>query len=292
MNLIELTTKIDSEEKARAFLEKMRWPNGVVCPRCGHEHISRLAAYGKYECAKCEYQFSVTSGTFMHKTRVPLRKWLIAAYLLCESKKGISAKQIQRMIEVSYPTAWHMMHRIREAMKPGDGEEKLTGILEADETYIGGKTTAAQDDRHGGKSNKTIVLGIIERGGRVRCQAVESVRIEDIRNFVWGSAHNIDVLYTDQLAAYRILDRWVNRKSLNHKLTYIDGDIHTNGIEGFWSLLKRGINGAFHHVSAKHLQRYLNEFIWRFNNRENEAIFESLLRKCGGAMLQYSELTH
>jgi len=290
MNLIELTTKIDSEEKARAYLERVRWPFGVRCPRCGHKHVSRLESYGKFECAKCEYQFSVTSGTFMHKTRIPLRKWFIAIYLMCESKKGISAKQIERMIEVSYPTAWHMMHRIREAMKPGANEEKLFGVLEADETYIGGKTTAKQDNRHGGRSNKTIVLGIIERGGRVRCQAVPSVRIEDIRAFVVHSTRNIDVLYTDQLAAYRILDRWVNRKSLNHKLSYIDGDVHTNGIEGFWSLLKRGINGSFHHVSAKHLQRYLNEFIWRFNNRKNDSFFESLLRN-PGSPLQHVELT-
>ena len=116
MNLIELTTQIDGEEKARELPEKMRWPNGVVCPRCGHEHISRLKDCAKFECAACKYQFSVTSGTFMHKTRLPLRKWFIAIQLICESKKGVSAKQIERMIDVSYPTAWHMMHRIREAI--------------------------------------------------------------------------------------------------------------------------------------------------------------------------------
>jgi transposase len=167
----------------------------------------------------------------------------------------------------------------------------LFGVLEADETYIGGEQHG-RSGRPGPESNKTIVLGIIERGGRVRCKAVPSVRAGDIYDFV-GEATDpglIDILYTDQLAAYRILDRWIDRKSLNHKLCYIDGDIHTNGIEGFWSLLKRGINGSFHHVSAKHLQRYLNEFIWRFNHRGDSHIFESLLGNCSSGGLTYANL--
>jgi len=283
MNLIELTDRIGSEEEARKFLEEMRWPEGVRCPRCGHEHISRLKDYAKFECAACEYQFSVTSGTFMHKTRTSLRKWLIAIHLICESKKGISAKQIERTIGVSYPTAWHMMHRIREAMKPGEAEMGLGGVLEMDEAYIGGKEKGIGPGRPGKRSKKTAVLGIVERSGRVRCKAVPNVGIAQIMDF---AAHVIerdavDVIYTDMHSGYRIFDGVYDHKSINHKLSYVEGDIHTNGIEGFWSLLKRGIHGAFHHVSAKHLPRYLNEFIWRFNNRENEEIFETLLRNCG-----------
>ena len=160
MNLIELTERIDSEEKARAFLEEMRWPNGVICPRCGHKHISRLKNYRKFECAACRYQFSVTSGTFMHKTRVSLRKWLYAVYLICESKKGISAKQIERTIGVSYPTAWHMMHRIRAAMKPGADEAGLFGALEMDETYVGGKERGIGPGRPGKRSKKGHAVGM------------------------------------------------------------------------------------------------------------------------------------
>jgi len=291
MNLIELTERIDSEEKARAFLEEMRWPDGVTCPRCGHEHISRLKDYHKFECAACEYQFSVTSGTFMHKTRVSLRKWLYAVYLICESKKGISAKQIERTIGVSYPTAWHMMHRIREAMKPDVEADALFGTLEMDETYVGGKERGMVG-RPGKRSKKTAVLGIIERSGRVRCKAVSNVGAAEIMDFADMAVNRgaVDIIYTDQLASYRIFDGVFEHKSVNHTVCYIDGDIHTNGIEGFWSLLKRGINGAFHHVSAKHLPRYLDEFMWRFNNRENGSIFETLLRNCAAGQLEYAAL--
>lgn len=292
MNLIELTERIDSEEKARAFLEEMRWPNGVTCPRCGHEHISRLKDYHKFECAACEYQFSVTSGTFMHKTRLPLRKWLVAVYLICESKKGISAKQIERTIGVSYPTAWHMMHRIRTAMVTPEDEAGLFGALEMDETYVGGKERGIGPGRPGKRSKKTAVLGIIERSGRVRCKAVPNVGAAEIMDFAtWAVDRGaVDIIYTDQLNSYRIFDGVFQHKSINHTICYIMGDIHTNGIEGFWSLLKRGINGSFHHISAKHISRYLDEFMWRFNNRNSENIFEALLERCGQAQLSYASL--
>jgi len=280
MNLIELTSKIDSEEKARKFLEKCRWPNGVRCPRCGHEHISRLRNQHKFECAKCEYQFSVTAGTIFHGTRVSLRKWLVAVYLLVESKKGISAKQIERTIGVSYPTAWYMMHRVRSAMKPDASEDGLFGALEMDETYVGGKERGIGPGRPGKRSKKTAVLGIIERNGRIRCKAVPNISADEIEDFAaWAMRLDaVDVIYTDQMKSYRILEPVFEHKSVNHSICYIDGDIHTNGIEGFWSLLKRGVNGAFHHISAKHLSLYLDEFMRRFNNRKNGAIFQELVR--------------
>lgn len=292
MNLIELTTKIDSEEKARRFLEKCRWPNGVRCPRCGHEHISRLKNQRKFECAKCEYQFSVTAGTIFHGTRVSLRKWLVTVYLICESKKGISAKQIERTIGISYPTAWYMMHRVRSAMRPDGSEDGLFGVLEMDETYVGGKERGIGPGRPGKRSKKTAVLGIIERNGRIRCKAVSNVGMSEIMDFAsWAVQRDaVDVIYTDQLTSYRIFDGVYAHKPINHSLCFIDGDIHTNGIEGFWSLLKRGINGAFHHVSAKHLSRYLDEFMWRFNNRENTNIFETLLGNCERPGIQYAAL--
>ncbi len=292
MNLIELTERIDNEERARGFLEEMRWPNGVCCPRCGHEHISRLKDYKKFECAACEYQFSVTSGTFMHKTRVALRKWLFAVYLISESKKGISAKQIERTLGVSYPTAWFMMHRIREAMKPDVDEAGLFGTLEMDETYVGGRERGIGPGRPGKRSKKTAVLGIIERSGRVRCKAVPNVSMAEIMDFAESAIDRgaVDIIYTDQLRSYRIFDGIFEHESINHNLCYIDGEIHTNGIEGFWSLLKRGVNGTFHHISRKHIGRYLNEFMWRFNNRTNERIFETLLGNCETGFMEYAEL--
>jgi transposase-like protein len=293
MNLIELTSRIDSEEKARKFLEKCRWPNGIRCPRCGHEHISRLKNQRKFECAKCEYQFSVTAGTIFHGTRVSLRKWLVTIYLLVESKKGISAKQIERTIGVSYPTAWYMMHRVRSAMKPDASEDGLFGVLEMDETYVGGKERGIGPGRPGKRSKKTAVLGIIERNGRVRCKAVPNVGMAEIMDFADMAVNRgaVDIIYTDQLSSYRIFDTVFDHKSINHKIAYIDGEIHTNGIEGFWSLLKRGINGSFHHVSAKHLSLYLDEFMWRFNHRKDGNIFEALLGNCEQRRLGYATLT-
>ncbi|MCX6096598.1 MAG: IS1595 family transposase [Candidatus Bipolaricaulota bacterium] len=292
MNLIELVTQIDSEEKARKFLEKMRWPKGIVCPRCGHPHISRLEAYHKFECAKCEYQFSVTAGTIFHGTRVALRKWLIVVSLMVESKKGISAKQIERTIGVSYPTAWYMMHRVRSAMKTDGNEASLFGILEMDETYVGGKERGIGPGRPGKRSKNTAILGIIERNGRVQCRAVQNVGMREIMDFATSAVRHgaVDVIYTDQMASYRIFDSVYPHKPVNHVVSFVDGDIHTNGIEGFWSLLKRGINGAFHHVSAEHLPRYLDEFMWRFNHRRGSDSLSILLHGCERHHIAYSEL--
>lgn len=228
----------------------------------------------------------------MHKTRVSLRKWLFAVYLISESKKGISAKQIERTIGVSYPTAWFMMHRIREMMKPDVEADALFGTLEMDETYVGGKERGIGVGRPGKRSKKTAVLGIIERNGRVRCKAVSNVGADEIMDFAaWAiQLDAVDVIYTDQMNSYRIFDRVFEHKSVNHSICYIDGDIHTNGIEGFWSLLKRGINGTFHHISAKHISRYLDEFIWRFNNRKTDDIFEALVSRMSAGRLCYSSL--
>ena len=216
----------------------------------------------------------------------------LVALSISESKKGISAKQIERALGVSYPTAWFMMHRIREAMKPDVDEVGLFGTLEMDETYVGGKERGIGPGRPGKRSKKTAVLGIIERSGRVRCKAVPNVSMAQIMNFAESAIDRgaVDIIYTDQLPSYRIFDGVFEHESVNHNLCYINGDIHTNGIEGFWSLLKRGINGTFHHISRKHISRYLNEFMWRFNHRKSEGIFEELLSRCTCEHLSYALL--
>ena len=177
-------------------------------------------------------------------------------------------------------------------MRPDADEAGLFGTLEMDETYVGGKERGIGPGRPGKRSKKTAVLGIIERNGRVRCKAVPNVGAAEILDFADIAVNRgaVDVIYTDQMNSYRIFDGIFPRKAINHALCYIDGDVHTNGIEGFWSLLKRGLHGAFHHVSAKHLPRYLDEFMWRFNNRENASIFETLLGNCEAGTLQYAAL--
>jgi transposase-like protein len=177
MNLVELTQRFGTEAAARAYLEHIRWPNGVRCLRCGHDKISRLQHQHKFECARCEYQFSVTVGTIFHRARIGIRKWLIVIYMMMESKKGMSACQIQRMIGVSYPTAWYMCHRIRNAMKVGDTAEKLMGALEIDETYIGPKTD--KRGRPNKDSPKVPVIGVIQRGGKVRVTTGQGRDLKD-----------------------------------------------------------------------------------------------------------------
>src|SRR5690349_21225804 len=164
MNLPKLIERFGSEEKCRAYLEDLRWPDGVECPRCKHDKVSRIAERNQYECAKCRYQFSVTAGTIMHDSHLPLWKWFLAIYLMVESKKGISAKQLQRTLGVSYKTAWYLAHRIRDAM--GSVEESpLVGVVEIDETLIGGQ---AHGKGRGYRENKSVVIGAVQRGGNIR----------------------------------------------------------------------------------------------------------------------------
>lgn len=290
MNLQQLADRFRTEDDARAYLEQIRWPNGVKCLRCGHDKISRLHRQHKYECAKCEYQFSVTVGTIFHRTHISLRKWLIVIYLMGESKKGISACQIKRTIGVSYPTAWYMCHRIRNAMRTTGTSDKLEGILEIDEVYVGGK--AKQVGRPGRLSNKTPVMGIVERGGRVKCVAMPDLGVNNVFEFIRRSINQdaVKVIYSDEWKGYKMLKWYVPHQTINHSVTYSVGVIHTNTIESFWSLLKRGVIGAFHKVSVKHLHRYLDEFSFRFNGRENRNMLDLILKNCEKRHISFCEL--
>lgn len=226
----------------------------------------------------------------MHRTRLPLCKWLIAIHLVSESKKGISAKQLERHLGVTYKTAWYLSHRIRNAMTSDSVEDKLAGVLEVDETYVGGKDDTP--GRPGKGSNKQAVLGIVERDGRVKCKAVPGVSGRDIFEFIDGSIARdaVEVIYSDEWGGYNVLKGYVPHEKINHQISYVEGDVHTNSIESFWSLLKRGIMGAFHHVSIKHLPRYLNEFSWRFNERENGDIFDAVLRNVERPHVRYADM--
>ncbi len=228
----------------------------------------------------------------MHDTHLPLRKWFLAIYLMCESKKGMSAHQLHRTLGVAYRTAWYLCHRIREAMgnEPLIGPT-LVGVVEVDETYVGGKT---KGKGRAYKGNKTIVAGAIQRGGQVRVERIPNVRKSTLHNFIQRTVKDeAEAIYTDELASYLgIEDHNTRHATVKHSAEeWVVGGVHTNGIEGVWSLFKRSIVGTFHKMSAKHMDRYLEELEWRFNNRNNPKIFrDTLARIVNTGNLTYKEL--
>ena len=279
-NLLTLVDDFNTDAKCREMLERLRWPNGVACLRCGSLGISEIEARGQFDCNACRYQFSVTAGTIMHDSHLPLRKWFMAIYLMCESKKGISALQLKRTLGVAYKTAWYLCHRIRAAMgnDPFEGPT-LLGIVEVDETLVGGK---AKGKGRAYKGNKTWVAGAVQRNGGIRLERIPDTKRQTLHDFIARAVKDeAEAIYTDELASYLgIADDDTRHETVNHSAEqWAVGDVHTNSIEGVWSLFKRSIIGAFHKVSAKHIDRYLDELEWRFSNRKNDHIFVHTLRR-------------
>ena len=291
-NLLTLVDDFNTDAKCRELLERLRWPSGVACARCGSLGVSEIETRNQYDCNDCRYQFSVTAGTIMHDSHLPLRKWFIAIYLMCESKKGISSLQLKRTLGVAYKTAWHLSHRIREAMgnDPFEGPT-LLGVVEVDETLIGGKT---KGKGRAYKGNKTWVAGAIQRGGRIRLERIPDTKRATLHDFISRTVKDeAEAIYTDELASYLgIADENTRHETVNHSIEeWVVGDVHTNSIEGVWSLFKRSIIGAFHKVSEKHLDRYLEELEWRYSNRDNDRIFaDTLSRIVNTKPLEYEDL--
>jgi transposase-like protein len=289
VDLPTLITDFGTEDKCRAYLEGLRWPDGVKCPRCGSDKISRIKDRSQFDCDGCRYQFSVTAGTIFHDSHLPLWKWFLAVYVTGESKKGISSNQLKRMLGVSYKTAWYLTHRIRAAMRD-DAAALLDGVVEVDETYHGGKVRHP----HGRKPSpegKATVLGAVERGGqlRVRLSQHERVSTADLEAFLdLTVSDDADRIYSDSAAAYSdLVDASVN----HHAGEWVQADVHTNTIESVWSLFKRSVVGSYHHLSVKHLPAYLDEMAFRYNNRENAYLFrDTLLRLIDAETLRYAEL--
>ena len=278
INLVNLIERYHNEDKCRAYLEELRWPNGVACPRCGSMSISRIQKPRVFDCNSCRYQFSVISNTILHDSHLPLWKWFLTAYMMCEAKKGVSANQVKRTIGVSYKTAWYLCHRIRKAMSDG-APNPLKGIVEVDETYVGGKTKGFG---HGYKGNKTVVVGAVQRGGETRLEVIDDSTRKSLHSFIRKhTAPDTEAIYTDEWPAYRgIADHDTRHETVNHRAEeWVRGDVHTNSVEGVWSLLKRSIVGSYHKVSVKHLDSYLDELEWRFNNRENPYLFRDTMLK-------------
>ena len=290
INLVSLIDKYDTDQKCRDVLESLRWPAGIACLRCGDMDVHDLGKYNLWGCRVCRYQFSVTAGTIMHRSHLPLRKWFLAIYFMCESKKGMSANQLKRTLGVSYKTAWFLCHRIREAMgnDPFIGPT-LFGIVEVDETMVGGKSGGEN-----WRDNKHWVAGAIERGGRVRLERIPDVRKNTLHDFVQRTVTDeAKAIYTDDLKSYiGIGDSDTRHETVNHSAEeWVIGGVHTNSIEGVWSLFTRSIVGTFHKMSLKHVDRYLEELEWRFNNRDNPHIFRDALRRIvDTGKLEYREL--
>lgn len=306
MNIREAHEKFSSDEQCLTYIQQMRWPDGVVrCPVCFGKDVKRVerTADSKnrrkwfYLCLEktCHNQFSPTSGTLFADTHLPLIVWFQAIALMLNAKKGISAKQLQRDLEIGgYKTAWYLNHRIREAMNDGD-ITKLGGVVEIDETYVGGKTIRRKD--RGNRKWKEAVVGMVERGGRVRFRQAGkgNVTAKQITALVNENiAPNVHTIVTDESAIYPFglpEEHRAKHFTINHSKEYVRGAVHTNTIESAFSLLKRGIIGSFHNVSIKHLGRYLWEFEYRFNRRKQDAFMETVGRLCGLKPLPFAALT-
>jgi transposase-like protein len=302
VTIIDLCTTFSTDDRCRELLERLRWPNGPECPRCLQPNPARLVNSTKLlYCKDCDYQFTVTANTIFHDSHLPLIKWLTAVYLLCESKKGMSAMQLKRMLwspnTGSYKTAWYLCHRIRHAMASAE-KVMLDGIVEMDETFVGGRQKSKRG--HAGRipyaeSNKIPVVGIKQRGGELRFFKAEDVKSGTLAKFIQENiSQDVEVIMTDEHRALKQSGFGKDRhQTVNHsEEVYVDGDITTNGIESAFSLLKRGIIGSWHKVSAKHLPAYLEEMTFRFNRRNSKTLFlETLQHMITADPLTFEKLT-
>src|ERR1700690_971696 len=305
LTLISLAQEYADEDKARGLLESMRWPKGPVCPHCQNtgnaaKGVVALtpkatskspARKGLYFCGACRKQFTVTVGTIFEGSHIPISKWLMAMFILCSSKKSISANQLHRMLKVTYKTSWFMLHRIRHAMSP-DGT-MLNGTVEVDETYVGGK-----GDNRTKFARQTPVIALVERGGNMKTRVVSNVTQKNLGQILNECVSKEAVVNTDEHRAYRNpLKAWKQHNHVSHhryEYSRKNADGTTSGInhcESFFSLLKRGVYGAWHHVSREHLPKYANEFAFRWNTRaitDGERL-EKLSALIGGKRLTYRQ---
>lgn len=282
LTLIQIVNRFDTDDKARLHLESVLWKDGIVCPKCkcndqskfstiAHNPAKKVRAGLRY-CADCKKQFTVTIGTIFEATHIPLHKWLIAWYLLCSSKKGISSLQLQRILEIgNYGTALFMAHRIRHALKETSYAEKLTGTIEADECFIGGVSTGKGTG--GVASGKVPVMAMVQRGGSARCKVMPTVNGTNLKKAIRDNVQICSEVHTDAHHGYKGLEPQFTHKSVKHsagEFSRHEGDnvVTTASVESFFSLLKRGVIGTFHHVSAQHLPLYLAEFEHRHNCRK------------------------
>jgi len=303
MNLSD--PRFTDPDKAREYLEAQRWPNGPECPHCGNFDQTKITGLkgkahrpGVYQCNECREQFTVTVGSVMERSKIPLIKWLLAMHLLGASKKGMSAHQMHRMLGITYQSAWFLCHRIREAMNDKDhiGKGGLGGkneAVEVDETYVGGK---AKNRAYKEPERKKAVVSLVERGGRVASFHVANVTAKTVRPIIVTNVNRASVLMTDEAPIYKgVGTEFARHHTVNHsanEYARLGGYVHTNTAENFYSILKRGIYGVYHSVSEAHLHRYLAEFDFRYNNRsalgvEDTERVAKIIKGAGGKRLTY-----
>lgn len=301
-NIIEFTNFFNSDEVCRKFLEEGRWPNGVVCPFCQSTNIYRFADNKRYKCADrtCRKIFSVTVGSVYENSKVPLQKWFLAMYLIGNHKKGISSHQLARDLGITQKSAWFVLHRIRE-MYIDKSEEKLSNMVQIDETYVGGKMKnkhksirgKAHAENRSHIDNKTPVVALLEQDSKVKIQVWDSSK-QTLKDMVRAHVEKNTVVVTDSFIAYRGLDKeYLQHEVVNHNLDeYVNASgFHTNSTEGFFSHLKRSIYGIYHQVSVKHLSRYCIETAYRYNTRKIKDVdrFDVSVKRCEGR-LKYKDL--
>lgn len=289
MNLISIFSRYPDQEACIEHLENIRWGDAPTCPHCHSERVARKAdgeRVGRWNCHSCHNSYNVLAGTIFEKTRLPLQKWFLAIGLVINAKKSLSSCQLARDLDLNQKSAWYMQQRIRAAMTE-DQADLLQGIVEADETYVGGKprrTNKKADhkpNKPGRGTKKTAVLGVVERGGAVMAKVAESLTAQGIRSFLTSAVDTRgSVLMTDEYRGYWGMRDIMPHSVINHEKQYAEGETHTNTIEGFWALLKRAWYGSHHHYSKKYMPLFVAEACWKYNERKNPDAFGAFLRGC------------
>lgn len=300
----EMLKVLPNETSCRNYLELLLWNGQPVCPHCGSKNEShyRLNTKGEfkglYKCKDCREMFTVTVGTIFEGSHIDLRKWFIAVYIFSSHKKGISSHQLARDLGITQKTAWFMLGRIRYAFQVKSLKTKMDGVIQADESFVGGKNKNRHADKKVKESqgrsvkDKTPVLGMIQPGGQVRLEVVPDTKASTLKPVIQKMVADGSIVVTDEWHGYKGLSTQYSHVVINHKENeYVRGAFHTNSIENFWSLLKRGIYGIYHQVSPKHLYRYCDEFAYRFNSRKSSSTerFDVSLKNVQGR-LTYNEL--
>lgn len=291
MNLIKVMERFPDQHACIEHLEKIRWNGEPICPHCDSRKVykrkekEKIGRIGRWDCHGCRATFKVTCNTVFHGTKIPLQKWFLAISLMANAKKSLSSHQMSRDLDLNQSTAWSIMHRIRGEMSK-KGNILLQGIIEADETYIGGKPRKRnkkkdrEPSKRGRGTNKDAIIGVVERGGKVVAKLATDLTGRSILRFIQKHVKMADSeLMTDEFRSYQRVGKEMKHHIVNHKEQYVDGDVHTNTIEGFWSLLKRAWYGSHHHYKTAYTPLYVAEACYKYNYREIDSIFDKFVNE-------------